>query len=489
MSKSDEEKSEGKLNLGLAQILSPALSSLDLAAPIPKPIENRAVEEMIPPALTTVAESIPPLHVHFQILFDKGQRSELLVAAEQRMGSHATPDFSENTISDEQIARLWWIKMQFIDERIPATILAAPLESVSKQLLELVRQNDEKSNEQKVTLSKAVLQLAAELLTDIGNALVQRGEGDIGESFLSRAPFLDPTRISASTKHTLERLHEMTRKKEKQVTALPEIADELAPVKVIEDVHVREGHGHKTLAGVAGLLGLLAIGIFFALRNDHLRFWEWSTTKEGIGYARAAGVDNLPHAQTKPPLVESVDHLNELSEVYYHTLSVLPADKTAKTERAVTSSRPNGAITTSAPPQASITSSNEKQDELAPKAPTEVIDTTGPIEEASPPTPRLESSTIANRNGVAPQLPNSRTPNQNSDLNNSDARTLARPIDIYEILVDTKVMALPSYRSGVVSVLPRGATVQVEASTGPWLKLRSRQGRTGFVLAQDAVRK
>jgi hypothetical protein len=59
VSKSDEEKSEGKLNLGLAQILSPALSSLDLAAPIPKPIENRAVEEMIPPHLRQLLNQYP----------------------------------------------------------------------------------------------------------------------------------------------------------------------------------------------------------------------------------------------------------------------------------------------------------------------------------------------------------------------------------------------------------------------------------------------
>jgi len=48
-------------------------------------------------------------------------------------------------------------------------------------------------------------------------------------------------------------------------------------------------------------------------------------------------------------------------------------------------------------------------------------------------------------------------------------------------------MAKPSYTSPVRAELKKGSTVSVEEDMTIWLKIRSKQGQVGFILAQDAV--
>ena len=57
---------------------------------------------------------------------------------------------------------------------------------------------------------------------------------------------------------------------------------------------------------------------------------------------------------------------------------------------------------------------------------------------------------------------------------------------VYSIIVATRVMDRPSFRTVPIAKLQRGDTVLVEAQVGDWLKLRSKKGSPGYILAQDA---
>ena len=49
--------------------------------------------------------------------------------------------------------------------------------------------------------------------------------------------------------------------------------------------------------------------------------------------------------------------------------------------------------------------------------------------------------------------------------------------------IDSNLRARPSYKASVMEVLPRGTTVQAYAYRGAWLKVRTREGREGWVFS------
>lgn len=56
----------------------------------------------------------------------------------------------------------------------------------------------------------------------------------------------------------------------------------------------------------------------------------------------------------------------------------------------------------------------------------------------------------------------------------------------YEILINTSVMDKPSFNSREVEELYVGDRVRVEERLGRWLKVRSRDGKPGYIMGQDA---
>jgi hypothetical protein len=59
------------------------------------------------------------------------------------------------------------------------------------------------------------------------------------------------------------------------------------------------------------------------------------------------------------------------------------------------------------------------------------------------------------------------------------------PGGVFRVLTRTSVLAAPSYSAEVVGKLEPGDRVFVEARLGRWVRLRSKRGRGGFVLADD----
>jgi uncharacterized protein YgiM (DUF1202 family) len=57
--------------------------------------------------------------------------------------------------------------------------------------------------------------------------------------------------------------------------------------------------------------------------------------------------------------------------------------------------------------------------------------------------------------------------------------------EIKAVIVDTNVVDHPSYEARIIAKLREGDKVSVEARAGRWVRIRSRQGKTGYVFAQD----
>ncbi|RMD86584.1 MAG: hypothetical protein D6808_02975, partial [Candidatus Dadabacteria bacterium] len=57
---------------------------------------------------------------------------------------------------------------------------------------------------------------------------------------------------------------------------------------------------------------------------------------------------------------------------------------------------------------------------------------------------------------------------------------------IYRVIADTRVMAQPSFLAYTLAELSLGARVEVVGRFGEWLKIRSKSGRYGYILSQDA---
>jgi hypothetical protein len=57
--------------------------------------------------------------------------------------------------------------------------------------------------------------------------------------------------------------------------------------------------------------------------------------------------------------------------------------------------------------------------------------------------------------------------------------------EVKSVLVSTNVLSDPSYRAPIIGRLREGDKVSVEARVGQWVRIRSRRGKTGFIFAQD----
>lgn len=61
------------------------------------------------------------------------------------------------------------------------------------------------------------------------------------------------------------------------------------------------------------------------------------------------------------------------------------------------------------------------------------------------------------------------------------------PPKVYRVVATTRVLMRPSFRSGAKSELKAGSYIEVVEDLSIWLKLKSRKGQYGYILAQDAV--
>jgi hypothetical protein len=120
------------------------------------------------------------------------------------------------------------------------------------------------------------------------------------------------------------------------------------------------------------------------------------------------------------------------------------------------------------------------------------IDLTGPIE------PQRVKDIIDNKENSIYERPVERLPYNEPVNRPSTSGSYDRNRDIdrpgrwdsngqrYEVMINTSVMESPSFNAKEVEELYVGDRVLVESRIGRWLKIRSRDGKPGFIMAQDA---
>ena len=119
------------------------------------------------------------------------------------------------------------------------------------------------------------------------------------------------------------------------------------------------------------------------------------------------------------------------------------------------------------------------------------IDTNGPYEPR-----KVEEILDGKRGSVYERLPQQQEPSLRDDDSRgprplADRDPPSRPGRFetgvrYEVMINTSVFDRPSFNAKEVEELMVGDRVRVEARLGRWLKIRSRNGEPGYIMAQDA---
>lgn len=409
--------------------------------------------------------------------------------------------------ADENIeARLWWIRSQLELRAVPLSILAAPLESCTRKLIE-----------DSATTEEAVRELAHSTLLDLGEGLLRNSEWDLGASFVERATKLGSSglklmreRVSAHVRNP-----KLPEQHKGRLQALcgeaqegPAAAATSAKMDTVPEAErlarfqakMEERKGSAVNSSVlvtsppvqstflrwpaaAGIF-LVILAALFLYRPDTLpnllAMLDTSASPVAVNL-------NLGSVARSPQLIapssERVQTLSELDAIYYEFNQRGSAGK-----RDAEAVQPTAAETVTEVAAASLVSSPVA-------TPIEVAKLEGP---ASPPAPELRPTKPAKekvdtsgpleseRDRRERSEPEATTSGLRDDLfGKGSLRDAFRDGRIQRVIVRTKVMAEPSYRANVVDVLDIGARVEVVSKDGPWLKLRSRMGKPGYILAQD----
>jgi len=463
-SEKEQEATPAALDLGLSALVSePKLE--EHSAP-PKAQAPSAPSEPAPEA-----EPKPDTpKSRFEILADEAKWKELSAACEEHK--------ADSEISPLQ-AKLWWIKAQLKMDSMPASILAAPLDTATKEIAE--------SDQQKLGGSESFERtraFASELLIDVASRLTSSIDRGFGIAMLERAYRLSGCGAAELSKlidleleslgAKFERSGEM--QVESEISRLKSLKAELPQASPKPFELGDQSRQFETLAPparptrsnirvVASLLLLLTLAIstyfFYLARPGHVLLAE---------RVQPNFMDAAKDGELSAPVLEPVQGLGGLDAVFYEL-----------------GKKGKELINTD-----SILPRTEKPDPLAPQqkelAPSgkEVIDTSYPVRPKDL--------------GSKPQevSPSSRQP---PDFSRQSSQRRSRyddepaPVEVEhfgdsrEFLVeaDTDVRSKPSFAAVPVDHIYEGDIVRAEAKVGAWLMLRSRQGRVGYV-SMDYVR-
>lgn len=427
------KKGSKKLDLGLTELLlagggigiAPQMDNHD--RPETSIIEFEDGVEWLRPELAKLAES--------------GQWDALVTRTE-------TAVITEDDIE----LRLWWVRGQLGAFSLPVSLVAAPFEAVCRSLV-----GDERLDQYK-SLLREIGSIIVGRLRDVGDRRqehsVRRVLSQLGVVFdgSSDGHFSDDNRVSLEATRVLhgDRVRE-TPSSESIVKPRPPRAGVMARAVWL------------LLMGVVCMACLLLVGgaSLFSLNPR-------------LVAVREQFVISTPLPELLPPLVEPRQISSHL-EVLYHSITSLQKDQDAMLLKDRPSDVPPSDGRYQQPdgvsrPPAPVLPRNKEQ-----------INTDGPIEGPD-----------FRQGAQRPRLPLPRLPN-------SGPEAVARPIpqasypdgslniggEIKSALVETKVYVSPHYRARVIANLLAGDQVLVEARLGQWLRIRSRQGRVGFVSAQD----
>ncbi len=452
----NKKNSEGQpstLDLGLSALLSgdsPPAHTDPLSSETSTPLGRDAGE---PPVEAPVART----RSEFEELFEKKDWGSLVKLAEGKL-----------VVADDPEFRLWWVRGHLGAFSMPVSFLAAPLEAVCR------RARDHQLNEELRPVLEETGALALARLKEVGardqieslqDSLFDAGVLDVGRS---ERP--TPAKVGLSPQ------------------ALPGITAGAATpredmLRTPSEKLARSSLRVSRVGLVAGLTILLSVVI---------GGWYWFRTVLSVPVVIAEEdfvSEPLTVDQLIPPL-ERRGAVGSLSALFYSIEH--PEQPTAAAQQ----SGPNTAASKGEQGSPNQGASSATASSTAPRKPDPVptvarrkerINTRSPVEgpdlkdrlrrrETRPP---RDSSREPPLRGPEARMSPPVMENRNPDVFD--------PGGVYRVLVRTSVLANPSYAAEVVGRLEPGDRVFVEAKMGRWVRLRSKRGRGGFVLAEDVA--
>lgn len=491
-SQSEAKAKTGRVDLGLSSILSsfepsaaeppvePAALPLKAGAGSSEP--NFILVTSENPSVLAVPEAPKAPQDPFLALAQELKWEEVKLLAEKQLSTSG-----EKQTVPEIEARLWWIKSQLASGSVPTSILSAPLDSASARILEIQRT----SSGSKVP--EALTGFCGVLLQQLGELLFTNGERGLALSFFERAYRLDPTTGANLARHLKDEIlklrenpaakHDLKLKakllkleqglKELEASNVDVDAATVPESRTAAQVGAETFHAPRSRPvpwGALALMSALLIVSAWGWRSGLLHAYLSSQDPAVATSALIVRVDPL----LVMPEMQRVSGVSNLDALYYDIDAGKPrADgKPQKEDRAV------------APPVGAAVPAVERVSESVGSSQGKVtVNTSGPVEgpefrdlkdEKEDLSLRRSQELFGGGTGRRDDAP------QGFEVEKFDADKL------YVVIAKTNVMARPSYQTAALAELQTGDKVLVESKLGPWLKLRSKHGQSGYILAQDA---
>jgi hypothetical protein len=429
------------LDLGLEALLSQSA-----AAPTGA-LEGQSGEKL-PTAIFTLDDDAGELHSEFSQLAQSRQWGVLVSKAESAIAS-----------DEDWEARLWWIRGHLGALTLPVSLLAAPFETICRQL--------ETRGELGDFAKSLVVEIGAMMLDRLKAVGDRRQEHAVRVAMQSLGLLESSTsdRSSRSRTPTIAPRFELGAPVNDVAMVVPNSADE-----------PRQPHKPRYIALGLALALLLVVGVGV--------WWQRSLLAGEVQGVAESWVVSHAELLQQPPQLEARPVSSNLGALFY-SLSESTTPPVVE-QRPVAPGAPSAVTATVERP----TVPRLPSDKPAPAAQSgtkESVNTDGPLEgqefrrgverSGSARAPRLPEA-IPDQSGRS--FPDTVSP----DAASPDAVTLP-PSDVKSVLVTTNVVAAPSYGARIIARLRAGDRVAVEGRVGSWFRIRSRRGKPGFVFAQD----
>lgn len=359
---------------------------------------------------------------------------------------------AEQTISNEEDieARLWWIRGHLGALTLPVSLLAAPFETVCRQL---------KPDE----------------VTDVYRNLI----AEIGQIMLTRLNDVGDTRQAVRVHDTLQAVGVLSGPSSSK-ERIPSRAPVFAPRNVAEATPSAEPLLRAESRSRSSVKMMLGGGVLLvALLTGALFLWD-----EGSVFIVSDTLLPQSSALTQElPMVQAREVSGSLGALYYS----LSTEKQADSDKPVATPPVVSPRESLSPPDVSTAPKSSEAKRAPTRKEKEVVRTDGPVEqrELIPPKP----SAVA----VEPQLPAADLALRGDGTGVTDGQTRSNFPDgvaatssgVKVVLVRTHVLVTGSHHARVLSILEPGDRVQVEGTFGRWLRIRSKKGKVGYVFAGD----
>jgi hypothetical protein len=431
------DKSKGRpdtVNLGLSEILAHEDSRVS-GAPAARREET---------AVFAVTDGDLAFDRDFVSLAESKKWGVLVSRAEQSIAN-----------GDDIEARLWWIRGHLGALSLPVSLLAAPFETVCKQL-----RTEEAGGEYR-------------------NLVVE-----VGQHMLTRLSDVGDTRQAKRVRDALvaldleSHLHLVANTVERRATVPPIAPVFSAPGRVEPTIESRPASQLSPRRLGSGIVGVGVVTVIVTL-----------TGVVGGGFFRdgqvSAASDDFVMQPTErdqeAPSVKTLEVSGSLGALYYSL-----SDDKGGSVQSQPSKQP--APTSMAPvvPKNAVASPDALRSKNPPKH-KETVRTDGPFETSQVISPPLQSRP----NDPRLPLPDLALRGDGTGVKQGESRSnfpdgvAASTEGVKVVLVRTHVLVTGSHHARVLSILEPGDRVQVEGTFGRWLRIRSRKGKVGYVFAQD----